>query len=320
MLSATDFDHVRIAIREKPLSDDEKNHIQVVLRTDNDKLIAFYPDSKEGLLYNYDYFFPEDATQLDLFQTLGLEIVHRVMGGASSSLIAYGPSNSGKTHSLFGSDRESGLIQLTCRELFQQIANDSANTRYDVKFCYWEMNNDEIRDALDVDNTTNLMVRKNPQQEKLYGGGGIYIPGLTVIDVATWEDLDAYIMKGNVHRIQLSEQRGARWHGFMKLYISSTPREDGAICTSRTLTFVQLKGPDRVGQKGARGEVFRQGSSINKSISILGSAILQATRLRRTAVKKWIGGEGGPGGQQQQQPRDPQEIQSKLPAITSSAF
>lgn len=44
---------------------------EVMIKTDDDKLIAFYPDSKEGLLYNYDYFFPEDTTQMDVFQTVG---------------------------------------------------------------------------------------------------------------------------------------------------------------------------------------------------------------------------------------------------------
>jgi len=305
----TDFDHIRIAVREKPLADDERNRVQVILRTDNDKLIAYYPESKEGLLYNYDYFFPEDATQLDVFQTVGLEMVQRLMHGESSACISYGPSGSGKTHTLFGSDRESGLIQLVCRELFQQMTNDANATKYDVKFSYWEMNNDEIRDALNLDNTANLLVRKNKQQEKLYGGGGIYIPGLSLVDVTAWEELDAYIMKGNVHRIHLSEQRGARWHGFLKLYILSTPRGEGTICTARTLTFVQLKGPDRVGQKGARGEVLKHGCSINKSVSILGSAILHSVELRRAAIKKG-----------QLEGRDPEELYRELPKIASSAF
>ena len=53
------FDHIKIAIRERPLSEEEKGAVQVMLRTDNEKLIAFYPESKEGLVYNYDYFYPE---------------------------------------------------------------------------------------------------------------------------------------------------------------------------------------------------------------------------------------------------------------------
>eukprot|EP00760_Papus_ankaliazontas_P039776 PhM_4_TR9780/c0_g1_i1/m.11928 len=307
---ATDFDHVKIAVREKPLSDEERDMVQVMLRTDNDKLIAYYPESKEGLLYNYDYFFPEDATQLDVFQMIGLEMVQRVMAGVSCSCLAFGPSNSGKTHTLFGSDRESGLIHLVCRELMTQMASEeNADTHYTVQFSYWEMNNEEIRDALNPDNTRNLLVRKNEHQRKLFGGQGIYIPGLTVVDVSSWEELDAFIMRGNVHRIEMSEVRGARWHGFLKLFISSSSRSDGRLCTARTLTFVQLKGPDRVGQKGARGDVFRHGSSINKSISILGSAILHSVELRRQAIKRQLA-EG----------KDPDKIQKDLPKVTASAF
>lgn len=62
---ATDFDHVKVALRCRPLSEEEKAKVQVIVKPDRNRLIAFYPDSKEGLLYNYDYFFPEEARPHD---------------------------------------------------------------------------------------------------------------------------------------------------------------------------------------------------------------------------------------------------------------
>ena len=75
------------------------------------------------------------------------------------------------------------------------------------------MSNDEIRDALNIENTANLPIRKDP------GKGGIYIGGLTEVNVACWEELDEWIMRGNITRIKLSEERSARWHGFLKLQL-----------------------------------------------------------------------------------------------------
>ena len=118
-MAAADFDHVKVAIRCKPLSEEEKRRVQVIIKTDGDKLIAFYPESKEGLLYNYDYFFPEETTQLDVFRVVGHEMVELCINGQNSCCIGYGASAAGKTHTLFGSDQEHGLIQMATKELFQ---------------------------------------------------------------------------------------------------------------------------------------------------------------------------------------------------------
>ena len=276
VVRAESFDHVKIAVREKPLSEDERSGVQVVLRPDNDKLVAFYPDSREGLVYNYDYLYPEEATQLDVFQTIGQEMVELVMGGYSSTCVVYGPSATGKTHTLFGSDQEPGLIQLATKELFQKVESSNGSLSLKARFSYWEMNCDTICDALGDKKTLNA-IRRNET--------GVVVPGLTEVDISSWEELDELLMQGNIRRIQLSEQRNARWHGFVKLFIDLVSQDAPESQLSSTMTFAHLKGPDRVGQKGAKGDVMKHGSNINKSITLLGSAILHSLDYRRSAMK-----------------------------------
>jgi hypothetical protein len=279
-LRADVFERLKIAVRERPLGEEEKASVQVMLRTDNDKLIAFYPDSKEGLVYNYDYFFPEEATQLDLFQSIGLEMVDLVMAGFSSSCVTFGFSATGKTHSLFGSDQEPGLIQLTTKELFHRTEALAQTDEYRISFSYWEMNCDQIVDALSQggsEEKTAFNVRR--------GEEGVHVTNLTRLEVNSWDELDEGLMRGNIKRIQLSEARNARWHGFVKVYIDSIDRATGGTLVSRTMTFAHLKGPDRVGQKGARGDVLKHGSNINKSVSLFCAAILHAVDFRRRGIK-----------------------------------
>jgi hypothetical protein len=114
----------------------------------------------------------------------------------------------------------------------------------------------------------------------------VYIPGLTMVDISSWEELDEWLMQGNIRRIQLSELRSARWHGFVKLNIEYYDHDAPETKTSCAMTFGHLKGPDRVGQKGARKDVAQQGSNMNKSISLLGSAVLHAVDFRRRAAKQ----------------------------------
>lgn len=272
------FERLKIAVRERPLSEEEKAHVQVMLRTDNDKLIAFYPESKEGLVYNYDLFFPEEATQDDVFQSVGREMVDLVVGGYSSNCVVFGPSASGKTHTLFGSDHEPGLIQAATKMLFRRLEESGDDYEHRVYLTYWEMNSDQVKDALNVQNPKPLNVRRTPL--------GFQVVNLTQVEVHSWDHLDEYLMQGNIKRIQLSEERNARWHGFVKLTVESTDRETAGQMVTRTMTFAQLKGPDRVGQKGARGDVLVHGSNINKSISLLCSAILHAVEFRRKGIVK----------------------------------
>jgi hypothetical protein len=203
-------------------------------------------------------------------------MVDIVLAGYSTNCLTFGPSATGKTHTLFGSDHEPGLIQSTTKDLYRRI-DDDHNNEYRVSFSYWEMNCDSIKDALNVDNPLPLNVRRDKS--------GIFVTNLTRLEVSTWEELDEMLMQGNIKRIQMSEQRNARWHGFVKLYIESVDRSSRTMKITRTLTFAQLKGPDRVGQKGARGEVLKHGSNINKSISLLTSAVLHAVEFRRKGIR-----------------------------------
>uniref|UniRef100_A0A7S1J5B3 MORN repeat-containing protein 3 n=1 Tax=Eutreptiella gymnastica TaxID=73025 RepID=A0A7S1J5B3_9EUGL len=278
-MAAADFDHVKVAIRCKPLSEEEKRRVQVIIKTDGDKLIAFYPESKEGLLYNYDYFFPEETTQLDVFRVVGHEMVELCISGHNSCCIGYGASAAGKTHTLFGSDQEHGLIQMATKELFQRIDSHPSNISYDVIFTYWEMNNNEVRDALNIENTANLPIRKDAKKN-------MFIGGLSEVRVSCWEELDEWIMRGNITRIKLSEQRSARWHGFLKLHLTRYDSNDPDHVVTSTMMFGHLKGADRIGQKGASGDVLKHGSSINKSISLLGGCMLHVVEMRRRKLNE----------------------------------
>lgn len=341
------FDRLKIAVRERPLREEEKSKIQLMLRAENDKLVAFFPNSREGLLYNYDYFFPEEASQLDIFQSVGVEMVLLTLDGYSSNVVAFGASGTGKTHTMFGSDHEAGLIQLATKELFQRIEAFGSQRSYNVSMTYWEMSCDKIEDALiqyrdskgstitgretvaagtvpfsgstrgGAANTTAGRTQRRTNSSDPFSSKrsnssqpgsaqkqssspiytpsafgvqrsdeGVFVTNLTKVPVPTWEALDEVLMNGNIRRIHLAEQRSARWHGFVKLYVSYTDQSDPDRVISSTMTFAHLKGADRVGQKGARGDVLQQGSNINKSVSLFSSAMIHALDYRRKHLSK----------------------------------
>jgi kinesin family protein 18/19 len=58
------------------------------------------------------------SPQLDVFAQVMNPLVDDFLGGKSGLLVAMGPTGSGKTHTIFGSPRNPGILPLTLRQIF----------------------------------------------------------------------------------------------------------------------------------------------------------------------------------------------------------
>lgn len=288
-------ERVKIAVRERPVADEHLASVEVQLRTSQDKLVAFAPGATDGTMYDYDYYYPQRARQEDLAGTIGLEMVDVVMGGLSTSCVVVGLADTGKTHTLFGSANEPGLIHLTVRELFTRLAGQADTHDSQVTLRYWEMGRDTVTDCLVEEDryasgyagTSSLAAPTstaaspapvhNVYRDKL---GRLYVSGITEVDIASYEEFDDLLNEGNGRRINRGVARMARWHGFVQLSISTTDRANAEKCVLRTMTFVHTKGADRVGEKGARGQLLRENSQINVSVTLLYAATIHSLEYR----------------------------------------
>ena len=63
--------------------------------------------------------FDQDTTQLDVFETVGIDLVACASIGYNSTLFTYGQTASGKTHSVMGPKGDPGLIPRIVHLLFR---------------------------------------------------------------------------------------------------------------------------------------------------------------------------------------------------------
>jgi kinesin family protein 18/19 len=92
------------------------------------------------------------------------------MQGYNATVFAYGPTGSGKTHTMLGSSDVPGISVLTINDMFEAIRKDYEND-YDVKITYVEIYNETIRDLLTT-SASYLELRDDPIK-------GITIAGVT---------------------------------------------------------------------------------------------------------------------------------------------
>lgn len=280
-------DRLRIAVRERPASDEEVPLTQVTLRADQDKLVAYAPNSADGLMYDFDYFYPQNARQDDVFRTVGLEMVDLVMGGLSANCIATGYAETGKTHTLFGSPNEAGLIQDTVRELFRRLEAQAKTHEYSVGLSYWEMNCNGVHDNLIDDEATaaaaeSAAASSPGRGHAVYrdGFGRLYLSNVTEVPVADFAAFEALLDEGNDRRVRRGYARQFRWHGFVQLSLMTVDKQDGEQCVLRRVTFVHTKGSERVGANKAPKQVLREGSQVNVSSTLLNAAVIHSLEYR----------------------------------------
>ena len=287
-------ERLHIAVRERPASEAEVASTQVVLRADQEKLIAFAPGASDGLMYDFDYFYPQTARQEDVFRTIGLEMVDLVLGGLSANCIAVGFAETGKTHTLFGSANEPSLIQETVRELFLRLEEQADAQEYTVGFSYWEMNCNAVHDnlcdtapaaestAADAVNGDASGKGAASSGHSVYrdGLGRLYLSNIREAPVATYEEFERLLNEGNKRRVRRGYARQFRWHGFVQLSLMTVDKRAGEQCVLRRLTFVHTKGPERVGANRAPRLILRQGSQINVSSTLLSAAVIHSLEYR----------------------------------------
>lgn len=106
------------------------------------------------------------TTQKKIYDISVVPVVDSVLNGYNGTILAYGQTSSGKTHTMLGEDIENieqrGIIPRMVSGFFEQIASQPEDIEFAMKVSFVEIYNEKIRDLLDP-KKTNLKIHENKQ-------------------------------------------------------------------------------------------------------------------------------------------------------------
>ncbi|XP_043248956.1 kinesin-like protein KIF18A [Colletes gigas] len=279
---------IKVIVRIRPQNQREllgcsRTAIKVV----DDKMLIFDPKEEENpffyrgiaqkgrdllkkqnkeLQFIFDKVFNISSSNSDLFEGSTKDLITSLLDGYNCSVFAYGATGAGKTHTMLGSTEDPGITYRTVAELFLQIEKQGEQREFNLGVTYLEIYNENVQD---------LLHKCGPLHLRDDGRCGVIVAGLKIITIHSAEELLTLLAKGNKNRTQHptdANEESSRSHAVFQVYINITNRLDGQVKQVK-LSMIDLAGSERASATGSKGDRFKEGANINKSLLALGNCI-----------------------------------------------
>jgi kinesin family protein 3/17 len=235
--------------------------------------------------FTFDTVFNEDSSQLEVYEYTAKPAVQCVLKGYNATILAYGQTGTGKTHTMEGfkynsQDPQRGIIPRCMEEIFKYIENISnAKTTFMVRASYLQIYNDNISDLLRTDRT-GLSIREDKKR-------GLYVEGLSEWAVRTPNEIYSLMQKGAASRATASTKMNdvsSRSHAVFLIIVEHMqnsdeigPHDAPKQIRVGKLNLVDLAGSERVKVTGATGKRLEEGKK-NQSVVIRFGKCYSCTR------------------------------------------
>ena len=245
--------------------------------------------------YCFDGVFDGDCTQRDVYEEVGKPVLKDVLQGYNGSILAYGQTGAGKTHSLLNSGmgvdgkpdpKQAGLLPRLVAALFVHIGADLKNV-YTVEASMLQIYNENIDCLLGDDREKAAGLQVTGKSE---------IKGLQWAACKTPNELLQCFTKGRnnlVYAETKMNKSSSRSHAVFQIKVSKRPRatEKGKPGAAKVemkaifgkLTVVDLAGSERVKKSGVSGAQLKEASNINSSLLAFGN-IVQALAEKKKFI------------------------------------
>uniref|UniRef100_G1TNV3 Kinesin-like protein n=2 Tax=Oryctolagus cuniculus TaxID=9986 RepID=G1TNV3_RABIT len=292
-MSATEEDlchHMKVVVRVRPENTKEKAagfrkvvHVvdkHILLFDPKQEEISFFHKKKttnfditkrqnKDLKFVFDTVFDETSTQLEVFEQTTKPILRSFLNGYNCTVLAYGATGAGKTHTMLGSVGEPGVMYLTMLDLYKSMDEIKEEKVCSTAVSYLEVYNEQIRDLLV--NSGPLAVREDAQK-------GVVVQGLTLHQPKSSAEILQLLDNGNKNRTQHPTDLNAtssRSHAVFQIYLRQQDKTASISQNVRIakMSLIDLAGSERASATSAKGTRFVEGTNINRSLLALGNVI-----------------------------------------------
>jgi len=258
--------------------------------------------------YTLDHVYGPASTTRDLYDKSVLGLVHAAMDGYHASVLAYGQTSTGKTHTMTGTASQPGLIPLAIHECFDYLRRQTAPREYLLRLSYMEVYKEHIRDLLQP--TTQQHHHQQPI--RLFDSTeGLVIKGLKEEVVTSPEEVLTLLAEGESRRqvgATSMNAHSSRSHTIVRLWIesralpdnlhaqqphaaqrtkstssttsslASSSRIGGNSLRVSSLSLVDLAGSESVRLTG-NNDRRQEGHYINQSLMTLGKVVYALSEM-----------------------------------------
>ncbi|XP_015274401.1 PREDICTED: kinesin-like protein KIF18A [Gekko japonicus] len=282
--------HVKVVIRVRPENQKEQDgNFSKVLQVVDKHMLVFDPKVEEvsffhgkklpyrdlnkrlnkDLKFVFDAVFDENSSQMEVFEHTTKIVLDGFLNGYNCTVLAYGATGAGKTHTMLGSPEDPGVMYLTMVELYNSMDRMKEEKHCAIAVSYLEVYNEQIRDLLA--NSGPLAVREDPQK-------GVLVHGLTLHQPKSAEEILQMLDYGNRNRTQHPTDVNAsssRSHAVFQIYLRQQDKTASINQNVRIakLSLIDLAGSERARATNTKGARFREGANINRSLLALGNVI-----------------------------------------------
>ncbi|NXI57650.1 KI18A protein, partial [Chloroceryle aenea] len=282
--------HVKVVVRVRPESQKEKDgNFSKVVHVVDQHILVFDPNDEEDSFFHgkrlthrdvnkrkkkdlkfvFDTVFAESSSQLEVFEHTTKCLIDGFLNGYNCTVLAYGATGAGKTHTMLGSPEEPGVMYLTMMTLYNCMDQLKEDKVCNIAVSYLEVYNEQIRDLMV--NSGPLAVREDAQK-------GVVVQGLTLHQPKSAEEILQMLDYGNKNRTQHPTDVNAsssRSHAVFQIFLRQQDKTASINQNVRIakMCLIDLAGSERASATSAKGARFIEGTNINRSLLALGNVI-----------------------------------------------
>ncbi|GMH93651.1 hypothetical protein TrVE_jg2046 [Triparma verrucosa] len=236
-----------------------------------------------GRSFHYDRVFRPDCSQSDVY-TAAESIVTGVMMGFNGTIMSYGQTSSGKTHTMEGklmgfsedpgdeADNElRGICPRAIDTLFKCIEEAEEDMEFTLKLSFVEIYCEKIRDLLEP-MSNNLKIKEAPSGEML-------LAGVTEVYVTDQDGVFGVMQQGKANRTTaatLMNAESSRSHSLLMMTVTQRNVKTERVMRAK-LVLGDLAGSERIKKTRVSGVRLDEAKKINQSLSTLGMVINSLT-------------------------------------------